>query len=440
MRTCSLIGLVGLSLATAGCAAQLGTPEHATDEDAKSPASQVVAVHTVQAEEVRTQRSTTQPAAVHAYHVAEIRAKVTGYVDALNVDIGDAVDVNAVLAKISLPELESQQAVLQAKVERSRAEEAQAQAGVTLAQANVLSAEAQQQHAQAEAEKSTALLAAVDVEFGRIEELVRRQSIEPRALDEVRKRRDAELANRKAAESMINSAKADVTVAQAKLTAAQADLSAAQAATIISQRELEQLMVELEYTSLSAPFVGVVTSRTVDPGDLVRAGDSGDPLFVVSQLNQLRIRVHVPEADAAFVRKGDNLTLTLPSFPNEQFETTVSRVSSNLDPATRTMLVEAVLENTDGKLLPGMFGQATISLGASSVATVLPSRAVRFDASGQAFVYVLDDADAVTRVGVQTGRDTGETIEVVTGLTAGQMVIDHHLKRFQDGQTVRRLN
>ena len=101
------------------------------------------------------------------------------------------------------------------------------------------------------------------------------------------------------------------------------------------------------------------------------------------------------------------------------------------------MLVEAEIENTDRKLLPGMFGQASITLNANIAANMLPARAVRFDESGQAYVYVVDQAETVSVVNVTTGIDDGRRIEIRSGLDAGQQVVDAHLSRFSNGQQVR---
>ena len=83
-----------------------------------------------------------------------------------------------------------------------------------------------------------------------------------------------------------------------------------------------------------------------------------------------------------------------------------------------------------------MFGQATIELDDGIEATVLPANAVRFDEPGNAYVYTVNEDDIVNVVPIQTGNDTGNKIEIVQGLKAGQAVIDAHLKRFVDGQKV----
>ncbi len=184
----------------------------------------------------------------------------------------------------------------------------------------------------------------------------------------------------------------------------------------------------------------MINSRGVDLGDLVLAesqGSKGPSLFSLIQMDKVRIQMPVPEAEAAVVNPGDTITLNFPSFPSEQSMTAnVTRLSGSLDPSTRTMLVEAVVDNPDMKLIPGMFGQATIKIGANVASNVLPARAVRFDETGNAYVYAVSQDETVEIVPVTTGIDDGRTIEITSGIQPGQRVIDAHLKRFTSGQKV----
>ncbi len=399
-----------------------------------------VAVKPVSVVQENIQRTSTQPATIHPFYEAEIRARTSGYVKTVNVDIGDVVEAGATLVEIDVPELNKQHEVLEARIIRHRSEEKRAEAGVELARANVQAAEAGAEQARSEMSSVEASLAAAESEFSRTQDLVQRQSLESRVLDEVRKRRDSERARLDAVNSAIRSAQAEVTVANAKLTSAQADVEASKAETSVAERELEQLEVLIGYATIKAPFPGIITRRAVDPGDLVRESSevgAGEPLFVISQVDKVRVQIPVPEVDAALVNRGDTIELTLPSFAAEAPMTVeVTRLAGSLDPNTRTMLVEAEVANPEGKLLPGMFGQATISLSTKVAANMLPARAVRFSDKGEAYVYALSSDDTVSVIPVTTGLDNGAAIEVRSGVEPGQRVIDAHLKRFTDGQKV----
>jgi HlyD family secretion protein len=400
-------------------------------------ASKAVAVKTLAVMQAEVKRTSSQPASVLPYFRAEIMGMVAGYVKQLQVDIGDYVEVGDVLAVIDVPDKLKHRQVMEARVTRAAAEEQRAAAGVELAKAHVRSASARLAQAESEMGRVVASLAAAEAEFSRTRDMVERKSLESRMLDEARKKRDSELASQAAAAASITAANAEIAVAEASLMASDADLLAARADTEIAQRQLEELQVSIDYATLKAPFSGIVSQRSIDPGDLIQPA-SGEPLFIIEQIDKVRIRIPVPESDAAMINRGDEVLLNFPSFPAEEaLVASVSRLASSLDPSTRSMQVEVELDNPDRKLLPGMFGQAVITLSSNLSANLLPARAVRFDETGNAYVYVVDDQTTVSVVPVVTGTDDGSLIEITAGLTVGQQVIDSHLQRFNTGQKVR---
>lgn len=421
-------------------AAALTACSRETEVTLQKKSTTPVPVEMISVTQEQVTRTTTQPATLLPYYKAELRAKVSGYVSEVKADIGDYVKQGTVLSTIDVPELQKQRLVLQARVARYESEEKRAEAGIELSQADVQAAEARLAQSKSELNRVKAVVAAAEAEFARTSDLVKRRSLESRVLDEVRKKRDSELANQQSVTSAINSAMAEVVVAKAKQKSAQADLQAAQAQTSIARRQLEELDVLLAYSHIKAPFSGMITARSVDPGDLVREGSEvgkGEPLFVIDQIEKVRVQIPVPEAEAALVNRGDQVTLSFPSFSGEtELKTAVTRFTGALDPQTRTMLVEAEVPDPGRKLLPGMFGQATITLSSQIAANMLPSRAIRYEASGQAYVYAVDNDDVVSIVQISTGIDNGQSIEILAGIEAGQKVIDAHLKRFQSGDKV----
>lgn len=429
-----LVGsLVPLAIVMLGCVR--------TDSTAAIPSStKMTPVKAVQLVQAEVERTTTQPATIHAYQRAEIRANVTGYVKERIGDIGDVVDAGDVLAVIAIPELTKRRVIQKARIARYEAHEQQAEAGIRLAEAELRAVTAKLAQAQAEQGRAEATLAAAKAEFDRTEDLVQRQSLQSRMLDEVRMRLDSQQANVDAVTSAILAAEADVAVSEAKLSSAKSDLVAASADTLVARTELEELDAAIGYATIRAPFAGVVTERSIEAGDLVRQHSEvgvGQPLYVVSQIDRLRVRIPIPEVDAAYLKRGDSITLSFPFFATEPpLSATVTRDSGSLAPQSRTLLVEAELDNPGRKLLPGMFGQATIRLGAKIAAGTLPARVIRFDEAGKAFVYVIESNSTVTVANIDTGIDDGETIEVVAGLKPGQRVIDAHLRRFRNGDRI----
>ncbi len=293
----------------------------------------------------------------------------------------------------------------------------------------------------AEVGKAEAGLVAARVELARVTDLVKQKAIADRLQDEAQERLDAAIAERAAAEAAVGSSKAELTLAAAQGDAAQADVEVAKAMTDVARRELDELDELIKFTKLTAPFDGLVTQRSVNPGDLVRntqsgSGKSGSPLFVITKLDRVRIRVPVPERDAPLASVADVAKITFQALPGIVFEGEISRVAGVLDEQTRTMLVEIDLPNPDGRLRPGMFGQATITLAPPSDTLTLPANAVRFDEQGNSYVYVVDSSNQVAITEVQTGLDNGQHIEIISGLDGNERIVGPLLGRLKPGQTV----
>ena len=384
-------------------------------------------------------RTTTQPAVVHPWYEARIHAKVTGYVSDIQADIGKEVDADETLAVIAVPELQKRKLAKEAQVRRTIAQQEQAKQQSLVAESSTKSAEANLARAEADVEKSEAMVRAMDVELKRTVDLVGSKSVADRMLDESRARAESAQAENTSCKAAVTSAEAEVALAKAEAKAAQAQETVAQAMTDVANRELDELTELTNYTELKAPFDGIVTHRNVELGDLLRestGGSGAEPAYVITQLNKVRVRVPLPERDAPLADVGDPATVTFPAVPGKPFEGSISRISRTLDDRTRTMAIEIDVENPDSKLIPGMFGEATITLTAKDERLTLPAKAVHYDGQGKASVYIVDASDTIAIVPVTTGNDDGERIEIVSGLTGTERVVGPSLKRFTPGQKV----
>jgi RND family efflux transporter MFP subunit len=400
----------------------------------------VVAVKTVRAERVTLRRTTTQPATVHAFYEARVSARVTGYLERLQADIGDQVEAGQVLGRIAVPELEKKRQRYQAEILRLQADEAQAAVDGETARAEVKVRGAQVGQAQAEVKKAEAHRAADQAELQRIEGAARSGVVDQGVVIEVRRRHDASVAGKQAAEAAVESARAALALAEAKHKAAQAAVKTSAARTEVARKALEELSTLIEFATLKAPFSGVVTARGVDPGDLVEASPKSSRsgiLFTVAHIDKVRIRVAVPERDAPLVDVGDAAEFRPHSFPGTVQAGKVARLAGGLDTHTRTMLVEVDLPNPRHRLLPGMFGQVTLVLEDRPNSLVLPARALRHDEAGRSYVLVAGDDARVSRVAVNTGLDDGQRIEIVQGLTGKERVITSQITGLSPGQPVR---
>lgn len=432
--------LLALAVMT-GLVGSSGCRPGATDAAINEAGPRTISVETLLATPTTMQRTTTQPATIHAYYETKVFSKVAGYLTDLKVDIGAVVKKGDVLAVISIPEMDKQREAKLATIQQMKANERRATAQLAVSKASELSYQAKRDMAAAEVDKADASLRAARVELNRITDLVKKQAVAERLQDESQKRYDAAAAEKTAAQAAVVSAKAELTLAGAQSDAELAGLDVAKAATKVSERELDELDELIKYAQIIAPLDGVVTQRNAEPGDLVRNAQTGSskdekPLFVVSQFDKVRVRVYVPERDVPHTTVGDSVKITLQALPDDIFSGKISRVAGLLDEQTRTMMVEIDLDNFKGRIRPGMFGQASITLAPPDNSLTLPAGAVHFDAHGNGYVYLVDAASKVVIAEIQTGLDNGEFIEITVGLSGSDRVIGPLLHRLKAGQTV----
>ena len=187
-----------------------------------------------------------------------------------------------------------------------------------------------------------------------------------------------------------------------------------------------------ENTVLTSPISGVVTARNYDPGDMTGAL----PILTVAQINPVKVVINVNESQLSTIHKGMPVDLTFNTYGDEVFKGTVSLVMPTVDAASRTVGVEITLPNGDGRVLPGMFGRATISHGQASH-VVVPDRAVvKQQGSGDHYVYVLKGDGTVSYNKVELGQRIGTSYELISGVPAGSEVIVEGQNALTDGRKV----
>ena len=209
-----------------------------------------------------------------------------------------------------------------------------------------------------------------------------------------------------------------------------ANLAAAEA----NVRRLEQLE---SFKNVYAPFSGVLTKRTVDPGALINAGAgaTGKELFDIARVDPLRVYVYVPQAYAPTIKNGMKASITMQEFPGQKFLGTVARTADAIDTATRTLLTEVDVPNGDGKLLPGSFGQVHFSTGSNVQRLTVPVNTMLFRAEGPRVATVDKDGKVRLRP-ITIGRDFGTTLEILGGLDPSDQVIINPADSLEEGQQV----
>lgn len=190
------------------------------------------------------------------------------------------------------------------------------------------------------------------------------------------------------------------------------------------------------YTTITAPFDGVVTARTIEAGDLVDADNvQAAPLFVVARTDRLRVRVHVPQDQATGITIGTPAALSLPARPDQRFNGTVTRTGHALERDSRMLPVEIELDNPDGQLASGVYATVHFDLPRTHGVTLVPAEALNYEADGLSVETVSPD-NRVTVRHVTVGRDYGDRIEILDNLPDGSQLIVHPPSGLHDGSTV----
>lgn len=348
------------------------------------------------------------PATTEPNYVAQIYARTNGYVTRRYVDIGDRVRAGQLLAAIESPEVQQ--------------ELAQAQAALAQARASYEGASAAINQAQATKEQTRANQAIARTTFERWDRLVQRGVLPKQEGDErfsVLNARNAEYA---AAEAGVANATAAAAAYNANIAAQEANV-----------RRLRQLT---SFQQVTAPFDGVVTERHVEKGDLVSAGNAGQPsLFTVSQSNILRVKVNVPQTYAPEIKTGQVAGILIPELPGEEFKGQIVREAGAINTTSRTLQVEVQIDNRTGRLLPGMYSQVKLAVSRTEPTVLIPADALYVDSTGTRVATV----DAKRRLrfhNVTLGRNLGTELEISSGLPAGSTIVRNPSDSLKDGLEV----
>ncbi len=191
------------------------------------------------------------------------------------------------------------------------------------------------------------------------------------------------------------------------------------------------------FNRVVAPFDGVVTSRSIDFGDLIDAGNggAGKALFTIAQVDPLRLYVYVPQVYAPQVKVGDAVTVSLAERGGIQYQGTIARTARAIDTATRTMQVEIRVPNPNDALIAGAYVQATLPIKVDGTALLVPTNVLLFRPEG-IFVATVDAQGRVKLAAVKLGVDFGNNVAVMSGLRAQDHVIVNPADSLADGDTV----
>ncbi len=201
---------------------------------------------------------------------------------------------------------------------------------------------------------------------------------------------------------------------QADYALKKANVDAAQA----NVRRLEQMK---SFASVTAPFAGTITARQTDVGQLITAG-GGRELFHLAQTDPLRIYVRVPQSLSRSVKPGQKADLVINELPGKKFGAKVVSTADAIEPDSRTLLVQLEVNNAAGEILAGSFAQVSFAESAAAPILTLPGNALLYRSEGMQVGIVGDDNKVILHP-VKLGRDYGQTIEVLDGVSASDRVI-----------------
>jgi HlyD family secretion protein len=429
--------LVCGALLAAGCQDQSSAQSKSSGANSTSGSESdepSVRVTAIKPQRKLLERRCDQPGEIAAYEETPIYAKVAGYVQSVNVDIGDKIKEGQTLAVISVPELMDELKQKAALVTQAQSQIAQANAAVDVAQAIVETAEAKVTAAQAAIARAAADVERWKSETSRTNELAERSAVTRKVADETLNQLRVAEGAKQEADAQVKSAQASVREAQAKLSAAKSDVDAATARLAVAQADHERMKALTEYATIKAPYNGSVNRRLIHTGHYVQPATTGrdQPLLVVLRSDTVRVVVSVPENDAGFTKIGDPATIRVQSLENKLFGGAVKRVASALDSTTRTLRAEVELENASGELVPGMYCYVSILVGKRPDALVIPSTAVLMD-QGKSFCLTVANG-RIARTPIEIGLRTGSELEVISGLTGDELVVPKNPASLKDGQ------
>jgi RND family efflux transporter MFP subunit len=216
-----------------------------------------------------------------------------------------------------------------------------------------------------------------------------------------------------------------------------ADLSNKNAAVNASQANVERLEALAGYKKITVPFDGIVTARATDVGALINSGGgSGPPMFVISDIKKLRVYVNVPQSYVPAVKIGAKAVISVPEYKDRTFDATIEASAQSVDVNSGTTQMQLALDNAAFELMPGGYANVRMSLQRDGVPLNIPASALIFDQSGLRVATVGPD-DRVLFKAVKIARDLGRNIELASGVSLEDRIINAPPDGIADGDQVR---
>lgn len=435
-----IILAVFLSLVAAGCGKSGADNENANAEQKET---QVINVETATAkvEQIPTYLEATGTLSSDAE--SDVAPTVAGKIVSVNFDVGSYVRKGQPLVELDAADAKIRLNQALAQVEQQRKAVSQAEAGVQQAIANLRQNQARlgltsgsnfdiNNFSQVISVKAQLVLA--EKELRRYENLLESGDVSRSAYDKAKAQRDQLLGQLEEARSNAAVAIKAIQSTQAGVDAAKAQVGQAQAAVNAAQTQVAQARKTVTDNIVYAPISGYISERNADPGEYISPSQPNAKIATIVRTAVLRLEIAVPEQDIGKVAVGQGVSAQVSAYPDRKFAGTVTRVLPSLDTQSRTLTVEAEIENVGGLLKPGQFATVRITQSKPVPAIMIPSGAVRADGDRNV-VYVIKDGIANERL-VQTGLLENDEIEIKTGIQENEVVATSNVDKLGDGVIV----
>ena len=391
-------------------------------------------------------------ASVHGYETTELKAKLGGYVntigtvDGVEIDIGSSVRQGTKLAVLDIPEMEDEIREKTAHVGQAESAVLQAVAAVAEAEAEVLQRKAERDQVRAHRAEKVAILKLNKIKYRRLSDLASGGAIKDDIIDEAEYAVAAAQAALESVVADIKAADTSIQAAEAKVRRANADRGSAQAAVAVAQAALERVRTLFRYTTITAPYDGVVTKRMVDHGTFVSPADrnaAAMPLFAITRTDRIKVAVAVPNRRIGRIKAGLPIVFhSIGGLPGRTFSGKITRLAGALDsPDARMLPIEIDFDNSVSDvatgekvhLQPGLFGTITIRFREWTDANplpVVPASAVGTDADGRRFVVVVASGRHERRF-VEIAFEKGSDVGIAQGISVGDRVAVGDLGQYE---------
>jgi HlyD family secretion protein len=409
-----------LLLLASGCKhSDRGSSADTKGASTKGEQGKTAGIQVVKPEKRDIRMMVVQPGTIQAFEVTPIYSRISGYVEKYRYNIGDRVKAGDVLIDMWIPDFVEKLSQMTASVKRAAVQIRVTQSAQRAAEANLETAKARIVSAKAGVERAQASYTRWESEYKRLEQLVTQRVLDVQVRDETYRQFEEAVAARDQANAMVSETNSSRDQAEADLERARVDVEAARADLLVAQANEREARVNVEYGQIKAPYNGVITQRNVSPGDYLEpgGGNNGRPLFVLEQIDPVRVFVGVPELASYFVHDNDTALIRFQAIPGVTREGKVVRSGFSMNPSTRTLQTEVDLPNSDGHLHPGWYVTVTIVIDRKQV-WALPSNAINFQ-GGQDYVIYLQIDGKPVRTAVLVGPSDDTHTEVLKKYVPG---------------------